>query len=329
MTIAVGVVEFGGPDALRIVELPDRHAGPGEVRLRVTAASVNPTDTLIRDGTRAAELRSDGPPPYVPGMDVAGVIDEIGTEPADVANGNGNGLQVGDRVMAIVLNRGVHGGYTASLVLPAASVVAARAGASDAEASTLPMNGLTARRTLDLLDLRPGATIFVGGAAGAYGGYVVQLAKYDGLRVIADASAADEQLVRDLGADVVVRRGDDVADRILEAMPGGVDAVADGALQHELLYPAIRDGGGYAAVRGVRGELPRGIIGHGVWVREYGLEHAKLDRLRRQAEQGIVTLRVARTFPIEAAADAHRMLEAGGVRGRAVLIFPQLRGPNA
>lgn len=321
MTIAVGVVEFGGPDALRIVELPDRHAGPGEVRLRVTAASVNPTDTLIRDGTRAAELSTYGPPPYVPGMDVAGVIDEIGPEPDD-ANRNGNGLQFGDRVMAIVLNRGVHGGYTASLVLPAASVVAVPAGASDAEASTLPMNGLTARRTLDLLDLRPGATIFVGGAAGAYGGYVVQLAKADGLHVIADASEVDEQLVRDLGADVIVRRGGDVADRILEAMPGGVDAVADGALQHELLYPAVRDGGGYAAVRGVRGELPRGITGHGVWVREYGLEQAKLDRLREQAEQGIVTLRVARTFPIEAAADAHRMLEGGGVRGRAVLIFP-------
>ena len=90
------------------------------------------------------------------------------------------------------------------------------------------MNGLTARQSLDLLKLSPGQVIAVTGAAGAYGGYVVQLAKAEGLTVIADASEKDEKLVASLGADIVVRRGDDVASRIRRHFPQGVDGLADG-----------------------------------------------------------------------------------------------------
>src|SRR5947208_3601819 len=97
---AVGVVEFGGPEALRVVEIPERHAGRGEVRIRVHAATVNPTDTFTRNGVRAEQLRRD-PPPYVPGMDAAGVIDEVG-EGVD-------GVTVGDAVMAIVIPSGSRG----------------------------------------------------------------------------------------------------------------------------------------------------------------------------------------------------------------------------
>jgi NADPH:quinone reductase-like Zn-dependent oxidoreductase len=259
-------------------------------------------------------LQAAGPPPYVSGMDVAGFLDEIG-------EGVETDLLIGDDVMAIVIPSGSHGGYSQSLVVPAASVARMPAGVSHAEASTLPMNGLTARLSLDLLALAPGSTIAVTGAAGAYGGYVVQLAKADGLRVIADASEADEQLVRDLGADVIVRRGDDVADRILAAAPGGVDGLADGSVQNGLLFPAIRDGGGFAAVRGLRADAPRGITIHAVWVREYATAQAKLDRLRQQVEDGAITLRVAKTFAPEDAADAHRILQAGGTRGRLVIEF--------
>ncbi len=309
----VGVDEFGGPEALRVFELPERHAGPGEVRIRVHAAAVNPTDTYVRNGARAEQQKAS-PPPYVPGMDVAGVLDEIG-------EGATTDLAVGDRVMAIVLPKGSHGGYSDSIVLPAESVAAAPAGSTHAEASTLPMNGLTARLALDLLALQPGDTLAVTGAAGAYGGYMVQLGKADGLTVIADASPADEQLVRDLGADVVVRRGDDVADRIREVVPGGVDALADGAVQHTLVLPAVRDGGAVAAVRGFAGDTERDITIHPVWVREYLKAQAALDRLRQQAADGVVTLRVARTFPADQASEAHRLLEAGGTRGRFVLEF--------
>jgi len=310
---AVGVIEYGGPEALTIVELPEKHAGPGEVRIRVHAATVNPTDTYGRNGARAEMQRKD-PPPYVSGMDAAGVLDEIGP-------GVETDLAIGDHVMAIVLPDGSHGAYSEQIVVPYESVARVPAGTTDAEASTLPMNGLTARLTLDLLGLRPGQTLAVTGAAGAYGGYVVQLAKADGLRVIADASEADTELVRSLGADVVVARGDDVAVRILEAAPGGVDALADGAVLGDKVFAAIREGGGFATVRGFSGETERGIVVHPVWVRSYLQEQAKLDRLRAQVEEGAVTLRVARVFPMDEASEAHRLLEAGGIRGRLVIAF--------
>ena len=309
----VGVVEFGGPEAFQVVELPERHAGSGEVRIRIHAAAVNPTDTYTRNGARAEMLRKE-PPPYVPGMDAAGVLDEVGP---DVDTD----LRVGDRVMAIVVPHGSHGAYADQIVLPAGAVTKAPAGSTHAEAATLPMNGLTARLALDLMGLEPGQTLAVTGAAGAFGGYMVQLGKADGLRVIADASEADEALVRDLGADVVVRRGDDVAANIRRAAPDGVDGLADGSIQDALLLPAIRDGGVMATVRGWKGpaDVERGITVHPVWVRDYATAHDKLDGLREQAEQGLVTLRVARTLPMAQAGEAHRILEVGGTRGRLVL----------
>jgi NADPH:quinone reductase-like Zn-dependent oxidoreductase len=306
-------VDFGGPDALRVVELPEVHAGPGEVRIRSHAATVNPADTYIRSGVLARRLRPLGPP-YVPGMDAAGVLDEIG-------EGVDTDLAVGDHVMAIVLPEGAHGGYAEQIVVPAASVVRVPAGVDDATASTLPMNGLTARLALDLLALPPGGTLAVTGAAGCFGGYTVQLAKVDGLRVVADASEADEELVHALGADVVVRRGPEIAERIRAAVPGGVDAVADGSLQGTALLGAIRDGGAFAAVRPFEGDTERGITLHQVWVREYGRERERLDRLRELVEQGALTLRVARTFPADQAPEAHRLLERGGTRGRLVLTW--------
>ena len=310
---AVGVVEFGGPEALQVVDLPERHAGAGEMRLRVHAATVNPTDTYTRNGARAESLRKL-PPPYVPGMDAAGVLDEIG-------DGVETDLRVGDRVMAIVVPHGSHGAYAESLVVPAGSVAAAPAGATHAEASTLPMNGLTARLALDQLGLQPGDTVAVTGAAGAFGGYAVQLAVADGLRVIADASERDEALVRSLGAHVVVRRGDDVAERFREIAPDGVDGLIDGAVQNELVVPGVRDGGGFATVRGYRGEPVRDIVFHQVWVRDYAENRAELDRLRALTEAGRITLRVARTFAPADAGEAHRLLEAGGTRGRLVIEF--------
>lgn len=310
---AVGVTEYGGPDALEVVELPDPHAGPGEIRLRVQAAAVNPTDTLARDGTRAEAQRKD-PPPYVPGMDAAGVVDEIG-------EGTDTELHVGDTAMAIVVPDGSHGAYSEYVVVPSGSTVRVPDGVETTAAATLPMNALTARRALDLLDLDPGQTIAVTGAAGAFGGYVVQLAKADRLQVVADASEADEDLVRSLGADVVVRRGDDVAQRIRDAEPGGVDAVADGSLQGDALMDAVRDGGAIATVRGHVGPADRGIRWLPVMVRDYATAHAKLDALRAQAAAGELTARVADVLPADRAPEAHRRLEAGGVRGRLILTF--------
>jgi NADPH:quinone reductase len=310
---AIGVTEFGGPDALHVVELPDPQAGPGEVRIRVHAAAVNPTDTGLRSGARAAALK-DVPPPYIPGMDVAGVLDQVGP-------GASTELQVGDRVMAIVVPYAQTGGYAERVVVPAESAVRVPAGATDAEASTLPMNGLTAAQALDLLGLEPGQTLAVTGAAGAVGGYAVQLAKAGGLRVVADAAPADEQLVKELGADVVVERGPEFGQRVREVVPQGADGLVDAALMNELAVPAVRDRGRIATVRGFTGEPERDITFHPVTVRSYAREHGKLNNLRRLAETGQVTLRVARVLPAARAAEAHRILEAGGTRGRLVLEF--------
>ncbi|GAA3524459.1 zinc-binding alcohol dehydrogenase [Aeromicrobium flavum] len=311
---AIGANQYGGPDVLEVVELPDPVPGPGEVLVRVHAAAVNPTDTYVRNGDRARAQAKQSQPPYVPGMDVAGVLEAIGP---DVRTD----LAVGDRVMGVVIPHGRHGAYSELVALPVGSVAAAPAGTSHAEASTLPMNGLTARLALDLVGLEPGQVLGVTGAAGALGGYVIELAKADGLVVVADASEADEPLVRKLGADIVVPRGDGVAELMLQEVPDGVHAMVDGSVQDAALFPAIRDGGAFAAVRCFRGEPPRGIRNEQVWITAYAQEQERLDTLRRQAETGVLTLRVADRLPAAQAAEAHRRLEAGGVRGRLVLEF--------
>ena len=316
----VGISEFGGPEVLRVHEMPDPHAGPGEIRIRVHAASVSPADTLIRSGAARAALQ--GQPPYVAGLDAAGVVDEIGPESV-------TDLALGDRVMAMINpTRPAGGAYAQWVVLPASYVVRAPSGSSHAEASTLPMSGLTARLALDELALSPGATLGVTGAAGAVGGFAVQLAKADGLTVIADASPDDDALVSALGADAVVRRGPDVASRFHEVIPQGVDAIVDAALIGDDLLPAIRDGGAMALVRapnkpGAAGTSvsKRGIVLRSIYVHDYDGRHDKLDTLREQAERGELTMRVASTYPMEQAQEAHRILEAGGTRGRLVLEF--------
>jgi NADPH:quinone reductase len=310
---AVGIMVHGGPEALEVVEVPEVNAGPGQVRLKVHAVAVNPTDVMARDGSRA-EQQKLAPPPYIPGMDAAGIVDQAG-------DGVATGVKVGDRVVAMVVPNAAHGAYREQIVLDARAVVPAPAGTSHVEACTLPMNGLTATLSLDLLGLSAGQTLAVTGAAGAYGGYVIQLAKVASLIVIADASEADEALVKSLGADIVVRRGDSVAARFREHFPDGVDGLADGTVQNEAVIPAVRDGGGFTAVRGFMGEPQRGINFTTTFVRNYDREYEKLDRLRGLVESGAVTLRVADTYPPERAGDAHARLEAGGTRGRLVIEF--------
>ena len=310
---AVGLVEHGGPEVLQVVDVPAVHAGPGEVRIDVKAAAVNPTDTMARNGSRA-EVQKLDPPPYVPGMDIAGVVDQVG-------EGVTTRVQVGDAVMAMVVPKAAHGGYREQIVLDARAVVPAPAGTTHIEACTLPMNGLTARQSLDLLELSRGQVLAVTGGAGAYGGYVIALAKEEGLTVIADAADSDRELIESLGADIVVSRGPDLAARIRAHFPDGVDGFADGALLNELALPAVKDGGRLTSVRGFEGDGERGIEVLPTWVRRYDGEYEKLDRLRAQCEAGILKLRVADVVPPERAADAHRRLEAGGTRGRMVIVF--------
>jgi NADPH:quinone reductase len=309
---AVGVSRFGGPEVLEVVELAVPDPGEGEVRIRVAAATVNPTDVGLREGVRR-QMLEEFPPPWIPGMELAGEIDAVGA---------GSDWEVGQQVMAIVLPfRALGGAQAEQVVVPAVSVAEIPAGATLEQAATLPMNGLTVRLALDTLALAPGNTLAVTGSPGAVGGYAIQLGKLEGLTVIADAAPADEALVRGLGADVVVPRGEGSAAAIREAVPDGVDAVLDAALLGPAILPAVRDGGMLVAVRPFAGETERDIEIKLVLVSSYATNQAALRELGARAGAGELTLRVAETFPPERAADAHRKLTAGGVRGRLLITF--------
>lgn len=307
---AVGFFEAGGPDVLQVVDLPDPVPGPGQVLLRVHAAAVSPTDTVRRSGSRKWEKDQ----PNVPGMDAAGIVAAIGPDTE-------TDLQVGDAAMAIVVPDGPYGAYSELIALPAESIVRAPSNVAHDEVSILPMNGLTARLALDTLALEPGQVLAVTGSAGTLGGYVIELARADGLTVIADAAPKDHDLVASFGADHIVPRGDDFTDRVRGIVPGGADGVVDAAVQEEIITGAVKDGGTIITIRYFDKEAERGVMFTSISVVDYAEERAKLDTLRQQVEDGTLTLRVAQSLPKEEAGRAHKMLEGGGIRGRLVLRF--------
>jgi NADPH:quinone reductase len=308
---AVVITKPGDLDVLEVIDRPARKPGAGEVRIAVKAASVNPTDIGLRQ-----RGGGDLPAPWVPGMDAAGIVESVGP---DVDR-----LSVGDEVMAAVSPRRPEGGAQQELLIaPADSVVPIPDGATLAEAATLPMNGLTALAGLELLGLDDGDTLAVSGGAGLLASYVIPLAKVRGLRVIADAKPEDEDLVRSFGADVVVPRGQGFTDAVLQAAPDGVDGLYDTALLRRAVFPAIRDGGQMVVVRGWDGDEveDRGIRVYPVAVSRVLHRTDWLEELRRLASEGRLKLRVAKEFPPEQVTEAERLMDAGGLRGRAVIVF--------
>jgi NADPH:quinone reductase-like Zn-dependent oxidoreductase len=280
------------------------------VRLAVKAAAVNPTDIGVRE--RGMEGLA---PPWVPGMDAAGLVESLG-EGVDR-------LGVGEAVMAVVAPRRAEGGAQAELVVvPATSVVPVPDGATLEQAATLPMNGLTALLTLELLDLAQGQTLGVSGGAGLLASYVIAIAKTRGLRVVADAEPEDEALVRSFGADIVLPRGEDFPAAVRAVAPDGVDGFLDTALLNRGAFPAIRDGGALVPVRGWDdGQPERGIQIRPVLVFTVLERTDWLEQLRELASQRRIQLRVAATYPPEKAAEAQQAMQAGGLRGRAVIAF--------
>jgi len=307
---AVAITEPGGVEVLRVIEREIPDPGEGEVRIAVAAAAVHPSDISTR--RRGVE---GVPPPWVAGWDAGGTIESIGE--------GVEGFAPGERVMAVALPRRPEGGaQTELLVVPAVSVVAAPEGVSHEQASTLPMNGLTAFDGFERLGLEAGDTLAVTGGAGLLASFVIPIAKTRGLRVLADAKPEHEELVHSFGADVVLPRGDGLVDAIRSEVPEGVDAVYDTALLYRTMLPAIREGGGLAVVRGWDGEdVEQGVRVHAVWVGSVLDRTDWLHELRELAGSGAIRLRVASTHPPERAADAHRAMEAGGIRGRAVIVF--------
>jgi NADPH:quinone reductase len=308
---AVTITTAGGPEVLTVTDHAVRAAGAGEVRIAVKAAAVNPTDILMRENPEVYAKGSPG----IPGMDAAGVVESVGE--------GVERLKVGDEVMAVVTPRRPEGGAQIELlVVPAASVVPIPSGATLAQASTLPMNGLTARLALDLIKLSAGETLAVSGGAGLLAHYMIVMAKQRGLRVIADAKPSEIELVRSYGADVVVPRGDRFGSKVRAEVPGGVDALFDTAVLGRDSFSAIRDGGAYVPVRGWDGSpSERDIRIRPVMVMEALTRTDWLNELRDLASSGAITLRVAGEYPPERAADAHRAMEAGGLRGRGIIVF--------
>ncbi|GLY89622.1 NADP-dependent oxidoreductase [Actinoallomurus iriomotensis] len=307
---AVVIRGFGGPEELRLIDVPVPVPARGQVLIRVEAATVNPVDVATRSGALAGAGLM--PPREVIGIgwDLAGVVERTGP--------GVTGLRPGDRVIGLSDRLDVPLGTQADqVVLDADAVAAAPAGASPVEAATLPLNGLTAVQALDRLGLSPGGTLLVTGAAGAVGGYAVQLAAARGLRVTAVAAPADEALVRELGAAEFVPRTARLGEAVRALVPGGVDAALDAASVGVAALDAVRSGGAFAAVVGGAAPPPlRGIRVFNHWI------HADGGRLRDLAalvEAGALTLRVAETLPLEQVAEAHRRMEKGGLRGRLVL----------
>jgi NADPH:quinone reductase len=309
---AVVVRNYGGPEALEVIDVPVPEPGRGQVRIRVEAAAVNPVDIATREGlmnvARPGVIRERSQVGI--GWDVAGVIDATGP---DVT-----GFAAGERVIGLRdrLDQPL-GTYAEQAVLDAADVARVAAGGDSAALSTVPLNGLTAIQALDILAPAAGQTVLVTGAAGGLGAFSVELAAMRGLRVIAAAGDGDEKLVRSLGAAEFIPRSADLAAAVRDLVPGGVDAVFDAAVLGYPALDAVRARGAFAAFVGT-GPVPvRGIRVVPVSIHADGAALAGLSGL---AAAGKLTLRVADTYPLADAARAHERLQAGGVRGRLVLV---------
>lgn len=293
---------YGGPEVLDIVELPDPHPAPGQVRIRVHAAGISATDPKLRQGVLnfGAEL------PQTTGRDVAGVVDEIGEGVTDVA--------VGDRVFGASDD----GAGAAELaLLTHRAPIPTSLGFVDA--AGLPVALETATRALDQLKVAAGSTLLVNGAAGGIGSTVVQLAVARGARVIGTASTANHNYLRLLGAEPTTY-GEGMAERVRALAPDGVDVALDVAGSGVL--PDLIDlaGGSQNVVTlaDFAGSKEHGVLFSNGF---HGHAFHALAEVGTLIDAGRFWLPVERTYPLADIAEAHRVSEKGHVRGRLVLVL--------
>lgn len=300
------------------MSVPVAAPGPLDAVVRVRAAAVNPSDTLLRTGRQAERLKGISPP-FIPGMDLAGDVVALGSATA------GTGLHVGLAVAGVVRPWRPNGGAQARyVVVPSSSLVPIPGNMSYAEAATVLLNGLTALVAMELLDLKPGSRLLVTGGAGAFGGYAISLARHQGHFVVADGRESDRELLLHLGAHLVVPRGEAMAAAVREAAPGGVDGLIDAARLGEPAMPLVRDGGTFINARSTASPGDDGRIRReAVFVPDHFDRTDKIREAMDLARNGVFVPRVAMQLPMEQAAEAHRLLERGGLRGRIVLILDE------
>ena len=291
---------YGGPEVLQWTEAPEPHAGPGQIRIAVRAASVNPIDWKVLTGMLAGgkPLAGTG---YL-GYDAAGVVDEVGEGVSGVA--------VGDEVFG-------RGGNTQAeyAVLDA---WAAKAPSVDwAVAAAAGVAGETSERGVRLLDVHAGDTLFVDGGAGGVGAVAVQMALALGAKVIASASEANHDYLRELGA-IPVGYGQGLADRVRAAAGGPVDAVFDvaGKTPVEELISLVPEPSQVVSIANyAAGQAGARVTGGGA-------DSHPMEALAEVGEllaQNKLVIKV-QTFPFDRAAEAYRISQSGHVRGKLVLV---------
>ena len=289
--------EHGDPDVLRVAEVPEPHAGPGRVRVKVAAASVNPLDWKLLGGGEPLTA------PVVPGFDAAGVVDEVGEGVTDVA--------VGDDVFGLGSNTQAELAVLHAWAAKPASLDWSVAGAAGVALET-------AERGLRLLGVQPGDTLFVDGGAGGVGSVVVQAAVALGLTVIASAGQDNQDYLRELGATPVLY-GQGLVNRVQAVPDARVDAVLDvaGKTPAVDLLALAPEPGRVLSIANFE------LAGHGALVTGSNPEEQRpFDALRAGAsllEQSRIVLQV-QTFPLDRAAEAYRASAAGHVRGKLVLL---------
>lgn len=305
---AVRIHEFGGPETLRVEDLPMPEPGPGEVRIRVMAASVNPVDYKMRNGGYL-------PPEALPltlGRDVAGAIDAVGE--------GVRGLHTGDAVFAM-LDRD-HGGYTEFVVQQADNCARKPVRLDWIQAAAVPLAGLTAWQGLfDKGGLQNGQRVLIHGAAGGVGHLAVQFARARGASVIATCSGQDVEFVKSLGATEVI----DYHTHRFEDEVWDVDFVYDlvaGDTQ-DRSWTVLKDGGVMVSTL-KQPDAAKAAAKHAralhYMAQPNGRQLAEIGRL---IDEGRVTPQIARVFPLAAAAEAETALEREHIRGKIVLDVAQ------
>ncbi|WP_148612672.1 NADP-dependent oxidoreductase [Nocardioides rubriscoriae] len=307
---AIAFSTYGPADVLEVVELPLPHPGPGQVRVRVAAASVNPADWRLRSGQFRRFLRISLP--FVPGCDVAGVVDAVGS---------GVSLEIGDPVIALQPTK-IAGAYAEQVIVDAASLAPAPAGLALDAAAALPLCGLTALQALRRAGLSSGDRLLVYGAAGGVGTLAVQIGGLLGAEVTAACAASGRELVAGLGAARVLdRERDDLAS------PGSYDVVFDAvnALPFRRSRQLLRAGGTAVTVNPFAARLAPDWLAftrNGRRLRSVLVQPdaVGLATLSSWASQGDLRPVVERSYPLEQASSAHERSQTGRVHGKLLLV---------